>query len=269
MKKFSTIFLFIFCCFVNSSSMELSLKGLCAHRRASSTHPENTRASILEAVKLGAQMIEFDVRLTKDNQLVLMHNETINRTTNGSGAVNDFTLPELKTFDAGSWKSDLFKGEKIPSLEEILDIIPDTVWMNIHVKDNTTTAVAVAELLTRRNKVNNAVLAVDNKSALAVRKYNGSIKICCMERGNSTGEYFRNSIMIKADFIQLTEREFPIIEQAVEYLKKYNLTINYYYADTPDKMKKLFEAGVDFVLVNKLPDLKKHLKELLNFEFVK
>ena len=67
-------------------------------------------------------MIEFDVALTKDGQLVLMHDDTIDRTTNGKGSVSKWTLSELKKLDAGSWKAPEFAGERVPSLAETLDL---------------------------------------------------------------------------------------------------------------------------------------------------
>ena len=75
-------------------------RGICAHRGASDTHPENTLAAFREAIQLGAHMIEFDVALSKDGQLVLMHDTTVDRTTDGDGPVSELTLAELKKLDA-------------------------------------------------------------------------------------------------------------------------------------------------------------------------
>jgi glycerophosphoryl diester phosphodiesterase len=75
-------------------------RGICAHRGASDTHPENTLAAFREAIRLGVHMIEFDVALSKDGQLVLMHDTTVDRTTDGDGPVSELTLAELKKLDA-------------------------------------------------------------------------------------------------------------------------------------------------------------------------
>ena len=91
-------------------------RGICAHRGASETHPENTISAFREAIRLGAQMIEFDVALSKEGQLVLMHDDTIDRTTNGTGPVGNSTLAQLKELDAGSWKGSQFKNTPIPSI---------------------------------------------------------------------------------------------------------------------------------------------------------
>jgi glycerophosphoryl diester phosphodiesterase len=77
-------------------------------------------------------MIEFDVALTQDGKLVLMHDVTVDRTTDGSGAVADLTLAQLKALDAGSWKDSKFARERIPTLDEALSIMPENVWLNVH-----------------------------------------------------------------------------------------------------------------------------------------
>ena len=92
-----------------------------AHRGASGHAPENTLAAFKQAVALGATFIETDLQLTRDARFVAIHDDTVNRTTNGQGAVHDLTLAELRKLDAGSWFGSEFAGERIPTLEEILE----------------------------------------------------------------------------------------------------------------------------------------------------
>ncbi len=91
-----------------------------AHRGASGHAPENTLAAFRKAVVLGATFIETDLQLSRDARFVAIHDATVNRTTNGQGAVHDLTLAELRQLDAGSWFGSEFSGERIPTLEEIL-----------------------------------------------------------------------------------------------------------------------------------------------------
>lgn len=93
-----------------------------AHRGSSGTAPENTIAAFREAAALPIYGVEFDVHMTKDGELVVIHDERIDRTTNGSGFVKDLTLKELRQFDAGSWFSADFTGQLIPTLEEVLEV---------------------------------------------------------------------------------------------------------------------------------------------------
>jgi glycerophosphoryl diester phosphodiesterase len=91
-----------------------------AHRGASGHAPENTLAAFRKAVSLGAAFIETDLQLSRDAHFVAIHDATVNRTTNGQGAVHDLTLAELRRLEAGSWFGSEFSGERIPTLEEIL-----------------------------------------------------------------------------------------------------------------------------------------------------
>jgi glycerophosphoryl diester phosphodiesterase len=92
-----------------------------AHRGASGNAPENTLAAFKKAVALGATFIETDLQLSRDARFVAIHDPTVNRTTNGQGAVHEMTLAELRRLDAGSWFGSEFAGERIPTLQEILE----------------------------------------------------------------------------------------------------------------------------------------------------
>lgn len=106
-----------------------------AHRGSAGTHPENTMAAFKEALKVGADGIELDVQLTKDNRLVVIHDGSVDRTTNGKGNVRDFTLKEIQKLSAGSWFSSKYKKEKIPLLTDVLVWIKDTnLELNIETK---------------------------------------------------------------------------------------------------------------------------------------
>jgi len=94
---------------------------LIAHRGASGYAPENTLAAFRKAVAMGLSFIETDLQLSRDARFVAIHDDTVNRTTNGQGSVHDMTLAELRRLDAGSWFGSSFVGERIPTLEEILE----------------------------------------------------------------------------------------------------------------------------------------------------
>jgi glycerophosphoryl diester phosphodiesterase len=107
---------------------------IIAHRGASGTAPENTLAAVERALALGVDGIEVDVQLTKDLVPVIIHDRTVDRTTNGSGRVSSLTLDEIRRLDAGSWfnqkyprrASELFIDLKVPRLEEVIDITAST-----------------------------------------------------------------------------------------------------------------------------------------------
>ncbi len=97
---------------------------IIAHRGLDETYPENTLVAFKAALDRG-MAIEIDVRGTSDDELVVMHDDTVDRTTDGSGAVANMTLTELKQLDAGSWWDSEFAGERVPTLDETLDVVRD------------------------------------------------------------------------------------------------------------------------------------------------
>lgn len=105
-----------------------------AHRGFRAICPENTLTSFRAAVNAGVQMIELDTTLTKDRKVVVIHDDTLNRTTDGRGKVCDFTLAELRQLDAGSWFNPGFAGERLPTLAEVLDMALPHVTVNIEIK---------------------------------------------------------------------------------------------------------------------------------------
>lgn len=110
---------------------------IIAHRGSKGTHPENTLAAYREAVRVGSDGIELDVHVTKDGELVVIHDETIDRTTNGHGAIQDLTLAQIKSVSAGEWFGESFKDEKIPTLQEVFDLLLElqfTGLLNIELK---------------------------------------------------------------------------------------------------------------------------------------
>jgi glycerophosphoryl diester phosphodiesterase len=130
--------------------MTLDLPKIIGHRGACAYAPENTLASIRKAAALGARWVEFDVRLTADGELVLMHDEKLQRTTNGRGRVLEFTIAALEQLDAGSWFGGAFAGERVPSLKAAIALLAELgLGANIEIKTGALEARATAEALAR------------------------------------------------------------------------------------------------------------------------
>lgn len=105
-----------------------------AHRGAAGYCPENTFAAFDRAIEMGADYIEIDLQFTKDNKIVVIHDLTVDRTTNGKGKVIDYTMEELQQLDAGSWFDPEFAGEKIPTFSEVLEIYGMKIGLLIELK---------------------------------------------------------------------------------------------------------------------------------------
>ena len=115
--------------------MTLKIPKIIGHRGCASYAPENTLEGLHTAADMGVEWVELDVKLTKDDIPVIFHDDTVERTTNGSGALKDFTLQELKELDAGSWFAEGFYGCTIPTLEEAVDVLLERdLGLNLEIK---------------------------------------------------------------------------------------------------------------------------------------
>ena len=117
-----------------------------AHRGASHCAPENTLAAFTAAVESGADGLELDIHLSRDGVPVVIHDETLDRTTDGCGSVAEMTWQQLRLLDAGSWFSAAFAGESIPTLKEVLTVFSGRLRLNLELKEFHA-GVAVLELL--------------------------------------------------------------------------------------------------------------------------
>ena len=145
---------------LKAADIPMPARGLCAHRGGMATHPENTLPAFREALRLGAHMIEFDVRLTRDGALALMHDARVDRTTDGAGWFADMTLAELRGLDAGVRKDGRFAGTRIPTIEETLAMMPRNVWLNCHLKTgDADLGAAMARAVAKAGRLHQAFLA--------------------------------------------------------------------------------------------------------------
>lgn len=228
--------------------------GLCAHRGDQQLEPENTVPAFVAAVKAGAPQIEFDVQKTKDGKLVIMHDLTVDRTTNGKGKIRDLTFAEIRALDAGIKKGEKFKGIKVPTLEEALDVIPRNIWINVHVKPGEGIAVDSVKLLHDKNRLHQAFIACRKKEMDAVRAICPQVLICCMERQKQTSEYVKKTIEWKCNFIQLTGK---YSQDDIAVLKKAGIRINYFGSNNVKRIRQMIKDGIQFPLVDHYSELQK------------
>jgi len=138
------------------------------HRGASAYEPENTLSSFRRAIELGVDAVELDVRKTKDNEIVVIHNVDVNKTTDGSGSVSELTLEEIKRFVTE-------KGEKIPTLEEVLDSVGKRVKILVELKE-TGIEEQVLGLIRGKGLIENVVIISFHEDALRkVRELDGEV----------------------------------------------------------------------------------------------
>lgn len=158
---------------------------IIAHRGASAYAPENTMAAFRKAAELGAPEVETDVGYTKNRKLILFHDNTLERTTNGSGLPENYTLDELKRLDAGSWHDPAlswdrdYAGEKLITLQELLDEFGDRFIYHIEIKKPAAGLVPdVIQAVRERELVDNVYIAIINhaESLLEAKRIEPNIK---------------------------------------------------------------------------------------------
>jgi len=128
------------------------------HRGARAYEPENTLSSFRRALELGVDAVELDVRKTRDNELVVIHNADVNKTTDGSGAVNELTLEEIQRFVTE-------KGEHVPTLEDVLDAVAKRVKVLVELKE-TGTEEQVISLIRKKRLTENVIIISFYEDAL-------------------------------------------------------------------------------------------------------
>lgn len=157
-----------------------------AHRGFRSQYPENTLAAFDAALAAGARIIELDVTLSRDRKLVVIHDDTIDRTTSGTGIVKDWSLEQLKSLDAGSWFDPRFNMERVPTLEEVVDMVDGRGAINIEIKQSAYESVEppdgiekqVLDLIDRKNIENQVLVSSFSAEVLfRIRRYDHRIPL--------------------------------------------------------------------------------------------
>ena len=153
-----------------------------AHRGASGTAPEHTHPAFQRAIDMGVDMVELDVQLSRDEKIVVIHDDSVDRTTSGSGMVRNSTLAELKDLDAGSWFSPQFAGERILTLQELLALVAGRVRLNVEIKappdDWGVLVPALLDLLSEHGVTETTVISCFEPEALqAVRRFDPRIQV--------------------------------------------------------------------------------------------
>lgn len=224
-----------------------------AHRGASSDYPENTLLAFEEGIKCGASGIELDVHKTKDNKIVVIHDEEVERTFKGKGLVKDFTLRELKELQTRRALFEGVQGTGIPTLEEVLNLIRNSdVILNIELKTDMIHYAGIEQ------DVINMIEDYEMKERVIISSFNpDSIKLCKQIDGEiKTGllyyEPIENIVKVakelKADAIHPDLR--LVSAELIKEVHANNLKINVYTVDLPLYMRLLIAAKVDGIITN-------------------
>ena len=187
----------------------------------------------------------------EDGVPIVIHDETVDRTTDGHGKVSELTFAELRSLDAGVRKDARFTGTRVPTFEETLAMMPRNVWLNCHLKGGAALGAATAKVIASAARKHQAFLAATADAAQGAREVVPDILVCNMERQGNSWDYVTGTIAMKAQFIQLRGKGEVDAEQ-IRALKANGVRVSYFQVNTPEGVRQLFEKGVDFPLVNDL-----------------
>lgn len=232
-----------------------------AHRGASGYYPENTMSAFQEAVKQKADGIELDVHLTKDGYLVVCHDETLNRTTNGKGFIKQYDLYELKQLDAGSWFDKKFKGEKIPLLEEAIDLVKKSnMELNIEIKAGSIFYPGIEEkVLKMIDKY-----GIRDKVIISSFDHYSLVKIKSMDKDIKTGILYSEALYRPTDYLKTTGANalhpnyITLTKDIVEEAHSLGVEINTYTVNKEEHIRMIKAMNVNSIITN-YPDLAKKI----------
>ncbi len=226
-----------------------------AHRGFSGKAPENTLASFRAAIDAGSDMIELDVHLTRDNEVVVIHDDTLERTTTGKGNVADKTLAELKSLDAGVWFNPRFVGERIPTLAEVLTLVRGRILVNIELKKGKNFPYTMEELADR-------TLAVVEKAGMTDQVLFSSFAPAAIDRIRVRNSRLPVALIIdkawaKPDkpgggtlYRTLNCRAAVLNEENIRSAHAAGIKIHVWTVDTTEAMERFIALGVDGIITN-------------------
>ncbi len=228
---------------------------IIAHRGDSANAPENTLVAFRLAYENGADGIELDVMLSADRQLVVIHDDTLDRTSNGHGEVGEIPLTALRELDAGAWFSPKFKGEPIPLLDEVFTELGGKFLINVELKNYKTPKDQLPEL----------VVALVEKHALSDSVLLSSFNARNLLRAKSLAPEIRTGLLTMPGLLGLPMRGFlgrrygaddlhpyyrDVSAKMVQTRHQIGQKVNVWTVDAPNDLRRMQSCGVDMIICN-------------------
>jgi len=245
---------------------------IIAHRGGAKLAPENTIAAFKNAINIGVDMIEIDVHLSKDSEVIVIHDDALDRTTNGKGAIKDLTLEEIKKYDAGSWFNTTFKNEKVSTLAEVLNSINGQAKLLIEIKSGDEKYPGLEKKVVEAIKEKNAldwvvVQSFNENSILRIKEMYPELSTYYL-MGNSFNEFYddlekkmASNESFEKRFNGVAPRHSLLDADKVKLLHKAGFGVYTYTVNDSEDIQKVIEIGVDGIITD-VPDfLKDRLRQ--------
>jgi glycerophosphoryl diester phosphodiesterase len=236
------------------------------HRGAPHVAPENTLVSFEAAREMGADGVELDVTLCADGEVVVIHDDTVDRTTNGGGLLRDLFLDDIKSLDAGSWFAPNFAGERIPTLREVLEWARDGMLLNIELKGVSMRSDGleqrVIQLIREYQLQGRAILSSFNPFALRRVKRMASELETGLLYSSDLPLFLRRAWL--RPFSQpdaLHPHHLLVSDPYMRWARQNGYRVNAWTVDRAEDMARLISYGVDMIITNR-PDVLASVLEL-------
>ncbi|MCU6708366.1 glycerophosphodiester phosphodiesterase [Paenibacillus sp. J5C_2022] len=235
-----------------------------AHRGASGEAPENTLGAFKLGLEQGCDAIELDVHLSREGEVVVCHDATLKRTTDREGTIRELTVDELKRADAGLWFHESFKGERIPLMEEVFDLVPPGVMINIEMKDSYSGAMepALLALMKRKNRLDDVVVSsFDHKCLYKLKQLEPDVKIGLLYTMNPrTHAGFAQTFGLPV--YSLHPHKAHVSEADVREAARSNLHVYPYTINDEATMRQYMDNGVSGIITDFPGKLRKLLESV-------
>jgi glycerophosphoryl diester phosphodiesterase len=218
-----------------------------AHRGASGEFPENTLMAFKAAIDAGARMCELDVQLTSDGVAVVIHDDTVDRTTEGRGAVASMSLAELRRFDAGRKFGPSFAGARIPTLEEVLDLTRGRCALNVELKGAGVES-EVCRLLREHGAIGDTIVSSFDWNALAAaRRIEPALGLGVLadRRADAMLE-----AAVRLHAVSVNPRYDLVSETLVEQAHRAGFKVLVWTIDKVARMRRMIALSVDGIMTN-------------------
>lgn len=230
-----------------------------SHRGASGYAPENTLSAFLLALEMGADGIEFDVKLTRDGRVIVLHDPTLDRTTNGKGSYKNLSFDELRTLDAGGWKDSRYRGERLPLLEEVFEAVGGKMGINIELTNYTTPGdglvEAVVKILNNEKNIDNVMFSsFFARNLRTAKRLLPDVPRGLLANDGISGWPQRAVLIYSKDYHALHPYYKDTSARLVDRIHSTGRQVNIWTVNEPAEMLRLKNLGVDMIMTD-FPDL--------------
>lgn len=226
-----------------------------AHQGANAAAPANTLAAFRLAAEMGADGVELDAQLSRDGEVVVIHDFTVDRTTDGRGVVRGLTLAQLKELDAGARFDPTFAGERIPTLQEVFDAVGHRLLVNVEIKSlpgrSRGLEAEVVRLIEDNNLAHQVIVSSFNPLSLRkVKRLNPNVPTALL---HAPGQSF---LLRRAWLAPLAPHEFRhphhtlVDERLMVWARREGYRVNTWTVDEPEEMRRLLALGVDGIITD-------------------